>query len=452
MEPTRFDALVFRGAIAAERGDRKKAISILEKAISVEPDSALPRFALGAFHVLRGEWQKARPHLEAALEREETPQSHFFLGQIKSETGDVAGAIEHFRHVLKHDPAHEDALFHLGLCYLERNWTQRAHDCFERALALNPTRIEYQQANELVRTSGGAAQALGREAAALYREAEKRAAAGNLGESYSLLRRARLADPESPALAVAHALVASSLGRTAEAISSAREAIRKKPAELVMIAAYVALLEALRSDGRHAEAVRTADEMLRTCDSQYAGAMAHYERAMSIADSGDEGWISEALRSASVALRQAPRELRHFALEALGWAHYRGGEFETAVGYLERAASAFPSRSTLTHFGTALLASGDRTKARDILRRAGRAQVGSLRIEDRFREQVRRQVRLDESANHDTKSAADGDTIAGPVRRRPASGGTGRARKAATESALEPARPGKPVRPAKPRS
>lgn len=83
-EPNRFDALVYRGAIAAERGDRRKAVEILERAIEVEPASALPRFALGAFFALRGEWAKARPHLVSALEREETPQARFFLGQVES--------------------------------------------------------------------------------------------------------------------------------------------------------------------------------------------------------------------------------------------------------------------------------------------------------------------------------------------------------------------------------
>lgn len=403
-EPDRFEALVYRGAIAAERGDRRKAVSILERAIAVEPESALPRFALGAFHALRGEWSRARPHLVAALEREETLQAHFFLGQIESEMGDLAAAIRHFRTVLEADPSHEDALYHLGLCYLERNWGRRAADCFERALALNPTRIEYQQASRLIASSGESAHPLGREAAGLYREAEKRAAAGALGEACSLIRRARQADPENPVLAVSHALLASSLGRTGEAISASREALRRRPPELVSVAAYVALLESLRAEGRHAEAVRTADEMLRAWPSAFSEAVAHYERSMAIADSGDDGWLSEAQRSAAASLRVAPREFRGFALEALGWIAYRNRDFVAAVSHLERAVAASPTRSALAHFGTALLAAGERLKAREVLRQAGREGRSPLRIEDRLREQIRRQVRLDESRRHEPRA------------------------------------------------
>jgi tetratricopeptide (TPR) repeat protein len=430
LQPQRLEALVYRGAIAAERGDRKKAVEILERAIGVEPSSALPRLALGAFFALRGEWKLAKPHLEAALAREESVPARFLLGQIEAETGDLAAAIEQFDRVLEADPTHEEALYELGLCYLDRGWSRRARECFEKALALNPTRIEYQQASQVFRRSGGAADALGREAAGLYRQAEKRASAGSLPEAFSLLCRARQADPENPVLATAHALLASSLGRTAEAISSARDALRRDPPEIVSVGAYVALLESLRGEGSHAEAVRTADEMLRGGKSQLAEAVAHYERAMAISDSGDEGWLSEALRSAERSLRCAPREVRPLALEAIGWVYYRRREYREAVDYLGRASAAFPSRSALAHFGTALLAAGERGRARELLRRAGRVQKGAPRIEDRFREQVRRKVRLDESARHEARSPAEES--------RPALGGEAPSRRVARRGQTPP--------------
>ena len=38
---------------------------------------------------------------------------------------------------LKLDPDYEEAIYHLGLCYLDRNWNRKAIECFQEALELN---------------------------------------------------------------------------------------------------------------------------------------------------------------------------------------------------------------------------------------------------------------------------------------------------------------------------
>ena len=96
----------------------------------------------------------------------------------------------------------------------------------------------------------------------------------------------------------AHALVASELGRTAEAISIAREVIRADLPEVVLTGAFVALLESLRREGRTGEAVQAADEMARCCSSEYGRSIAGYERAIEVApDFG--GVISVGLQRAA---------------------------------------------------------------------------------------------------------------------------------------------------------
>ena len=51
-----------------------------------------------------------------------------------------------FQSAIKLDPEYEEAIYHLGLCYLDRNWNRKAIECFQEALELNPNKMEYQQA------------------------------------------------------------------------------------------------------------------------------------------------------------------------------------------------------------------------------------------------------------------------------------------------------------------
>lgn len=396
-EPKHFEALVYSGVLENDAGRTERALELLKSAVTARPDAFLPYFAVGALLALQGQLTKAEAYLKQALDVEENAQAYSLLGVIAYQRGRLNEAIESLQKAVRLDPEDEDALYQLGLCYLDRGWTQKASERFRAALELNPNRIEYQEASRLLLPAGSRSLPKVRgEAGRLARRGEVAAKTDPL-KALALYRRALALDPENPTLLISFALLCSATGKTAEAVATTRRVLARQPGEMVATAAYATQLEALKAEGKFREGSRVAEEMLAAVRSNYARSIAYFERATALAETGED--LDAALELADLALKLSPKEMRHFPLAAKGWVHYKRREYDRAVECLRRATEIGETATHLTHLGLAYLAVGDARAARQAF---GRAKRKSVRISERggleakMLEQIRRHLQLTE--------------------------------------------------------
>lgn len=391
VQPDHFDAAVFYGVLLHERQDLKGAERWLRRAIQISQESFLPYFSLGAIYARKGKLLRAQKFLEKAVQLEPLPQAFYLLGTIFYEKGQLERAIKSLQEAIKLDPDFEEAIYHLGLCYLDRNWNRKAVQCFQEALELNPNKMEYQQAVKIYEGISGHVPVEGPAAAELS-EAEALATAGNYKDALDHYRRASQDDPENVNILMPYALLCSHLDLNGEAIAVARRVLKHRPTEVVAAAAYTTLVEALRAEGDYKEANRALEEMLHEYTSNYAKAIAYYEKAYNLAEMEEN--LDEALESAQLALRYSPKELRQFPLAALGWVYFKKRDFGNAVDFLTKSADLGPTATNLMHLGMALLESGQKDRARAVFRRAKSFKTKGAGLEEKILEQVRSTTKL----------------------------------------------------------
>ena len=404
VEPNHFESLVYSGIAASETGDTATAETLLRRAIERRPDAFLPHFALGALYAHASRWGEAERALVRAIDVARVPSAHVLLGTVLREKGDVGRAIEQFEAALALEPGLEDAMFQLGLCYLEKNWPKRALECFQHALEKNPKRLEFQEAVRLLerrrryslpRVDGPGAEA--------YREAEESVSRGSLRRAHGLYLKALEAEPHNSTIRISYALLCASLGLWKEAVAACREVLAGEPEEVVAAAACSTLAEALRAEGKPEEAARFVREFLERNTSKTAQTVGYYELATSLAESGED--LDSALDYAGRALSAAPDELKPYPLAALGWVHYKRQEFDRAIDCLRRSSERAAAPTTFHHLGMAYLAAGRPEEAKAAFTRAKTVAPGGA-LEERMMQQVRSNLRLVEKVGGRKKAEA----------------------------------------------
>ncbi len=263
VEPNHFESLVYSGIAASEHGETETAESFLKRALERKSDAFLPHFALGALYANSSRWDEAEGELGRALEAAPVPAAHVLLGTVLREKGNVSRAIREFEEARRLQPDSEEAAFQLGLCYLEKNRSRRALECFQQALEKNPRRLEYQEAVRLLdrrrryalpRVDGPGAEA--------YREAEENVSRGALRRAHELYRKALSEEPREfhdPDLLRASLRVARPLEGGDGGMP---QVLAGDPEDVVAAAACSTLAEALRAEGKAKEAVRFVREFL----------------------------------------------------------------------------------------------------------------------------------------------------------------------------------------------
>ena len=216
-------------------------------------------------------------------------------------------------------------------------------------------------------------------------------ARGSLRRAHELYRQALAAEPDNSTIRISHALLSASLGLWTEAIAACREILSGEPEEVVAGAACSILSEALRADGRPAEAAQVVRDFLAGHDSSTARAVGYYELATNLAESGED--LDSALDYAGRALAAAPEELKPYALAALGWVHYKREEFDRAIDSLRRSSERAATPTTFHQLGLAYLAAGRLEEAKAAFHKAKVAGRGG-KLEDRMMQQVRSNLRL----------------------------------------------------------
>ncbi len=398
-KPQHYEALVYSGVLAHELGETESATTRLEQAVERFPKAFLPHFSLGAVYAGSGRLEEAIALLEHASALEPLPQANYLLGCCLYQLGRTTQAIRRLEAAVAADPAFEEAFHVLGFACLDRAWNRKAHEAFRRALRLAPSRLRFEELRELLDEQASSESAdlenEGRadgDTASWLARARRALAGGRTRNALSCYRQALAREPDNPAVLVSYAMVCLELERPREIRAVVDKVLDLAAEERLRTTACTTLIEALRSEGDHREGIRVGRRLLAEGTSDFTRTLANYELAWSLAELGED--LDEALACALGALDAAPDELRRLPLAALGWVHYKRREFAQAVDCLSRSTELLPSPSNLTRLGMALLASGERDEARDVLRQARRLDVRTAPLRDRVVECLKDSTRL----------------------------------------------------------
>ncbi len=366
------ETLIYLGTVLSDLGRFDEAEMYLREALEQEPASFLPSFTLGALDVVRGDHRVALEHLADALRVDEVPQAWYLTGVCHLALGRPGKAIAALRRAVELAPNFEEAVYQLGIAYLRRGWTRLALETFQQLADLDPRRLQYLETVRLLALE--APQDLPEEAGRLVQNAEAALERGRPAAALDLFARATELAPDHLSLHATAALLASSLGRTREAVAHAHRVLDDPPADSPYVAAaVVALLESLRNADRRLTARRLARRIHRTGPDRLSRAMAAYELALVESEIGTD--LEEARDLAVEALEITPRELRHYPLAALGEIALKRGRFREAVQYLEQAIESAPRPALLRQLALARIALGDAEGAEEALE-AATAQPG----------------------------------------------------------------------------
>ncbi|MFO7865978.1 MAG: GWxTD domain-containing protein [Candidatus Aminicenantes bacterium] len=131
------------------KGDFEKARMHLERAFHSRPDSLT--FALGLCRILYAEenYESARQILKPFAEKDsENVRFLKFLGDISQKTGQYLEAISYYRRYIEGEGLTTGALNALGQCYYQLGNPQEALAAWEKSLELNPEQAEVKKTVE----------------------------------------------------------------------------------------------------------------------------------------------------------------------------------------------------------------------------------------------------------------------------------------------------------------
>lgn len=357
-------SLIYLGTLLADAGRQRDAQEQLERALALAPESFLTHFSLGAFHAAAGRLAEARQYLEAAARREHLPQVLFLLGMVELDSGRAGAAADALEQAVELDAEFEDAIYYLGLAYLERGWNRKALDCFRRVLEIDPQRLQYQEAVRLVEGGASRTPPLPPGIEVLVQEASGATGGAEVERALGRLQRAARS-VDDPSLLASLALLAAAAGHHRQALAAAHRLLRLGVQGTQVLAAWTALLETLRATRRYHSVRYWGRRLFNDGPGTLERGVAAYELALTELESG--GDATRALELAHASLDLVPRELRQYPLAALGRIHLERKEYTDAVDYLEQAAALSEAPAILTQLGLALLEAGDKDRAKAYL-------------------------------------------------------------------------------------
>lgn len=296
-------ALHYLGLVTLQRGDHRRALGLLEKALAAAPDDPAVHANLAEACRAGGALDRAAECCRRALDLQPAfPQAANNLGLILLATGETAAAVEQFRHTVTLRP--DVALFHnnLGNALRLHGEVPTAVAAFEEAVRLDPGCAEARaNLGQLLLELNARERALphAREAVRLRPD---------LAEAYNALGN-----------------VLRALGRFDEARQSFREAVRLNPGLAVT---YNNMAQALQEEGQLREALAWYQEALLR-DPRSALIWANMASAAE-----EQGNFPAAAEHYRVALDIDPRlpEAHH----GLGFVRHQQGQLaEAAASYRE---------------------------------------------------------------------------------------------------------------------
>ena len=276
-----------------------------------------------------------------------------------------------YRRILKHDPAHADALHMLGLVAHQRAQYDEAVDLIRRAIACNPTvPFYYNHLGAALIAQGAHAEAIGACQTAVRLDPGCAEAYNNLGvalqaagQGTEALASYRAAIRIKPGYLEARFGLGSALhelGDLEEAVACYRDAVRLRPDSAE---AHNGLGAALRSQGRLEDALASFQRATR---ARPDFAEAQYNLGVALRDAGK---VNEAMERFRAALHHRPdmAEAHYNLAEALQSEHL----FDAAIAHYRSALDRKPGLANAwNNLGIIFRYQGEFDAAADCLRKA----------------------------------------------------------------------------------
>jgi len=369
--PDHTEALFLLGLLKALQGDPGGAVALLESVKAAAPQPFLVRYTLGTLYASLRRHDRAEAELRAAVEAEPQPAARAALASVLYFRGRTLEALPLLETLLGERLADPEALFLLGLCYLERNRPGKARRVLKELTRSGPARWKYQQALALAE-GWNAIPAIPPDgpAAAALRRAETALAGARIEAAWKAYGTVRTALPRHPLALLGQAVLAHRTGRRDACHRACRALLKPGVPEVVQVPAWAALLASLREEGRPGLLLKEAQRMAARVGSPYGKCLAYAAWAGALAELGRH--LDDALDLAETALHFAPEELAPEALEARGRVLCALGRHEEGAKDLREATRRAPSASLLEHLGRAERAMGRKAESREALRAAKR--------------------------------------------------------------------------------
>jgi tetratricopeptide (TPR) repeat protein len=376
------EALLMKAMIDYSEGREAEAKILFERCLEVRNNAPIAMLCLASILVSEKDYKRATSLLDKVNEIEPQAQAHYLLGLIGKEKKKLKDAIDHLSAAIEMDPDHEDAIFTLGMVYLERGWTRKAKAQFMRALELNPKKLEFQEATLEGGEETGATYALDEESQELMAQADALVAEGKTKQALPQYRQLLRRNPGHPLLLSSYAVLIYALQRYEETLTVTRKILSTEETELPVprYLAFILRTESFRAMGRFEEAMANLEEMQQVFTSGPGYQMAQWGIVMTKADMGQDLKNAEIL--AHDILENCSPEFRHHALDALGWVYMKQGKYEQALEKLENALNLQENLSHLYHYGMVLLALNLQDQATKVFERAVALRNQSKGVDD----------------------------------------------------------------------
>ena len=132
------DLHAYLGALYADKGATDLARKEYQRAIELDPQQTLARFALANLAFAQGDWQEAAANYEACLVQEESSPVHDYAAQAYLQQGDLPSALRHLQAASLLEPGNADLALRTANV---ANWLNQLEDAgvaVEQALRLQP--------------------------------------------------------------------------------------------------------------------------------------------------------------------------------------------------------------------------------------------------------------------------------------------------------------------------
>ena len=125
--------------------DNDSAISILQKATKLYPDSPEPYFFLGLGYYDLKKYRKAEKYFDKAVKIQPNfADAYFYLGIIYEQLSKFEKSVQYLRKVIELDPGNANALNYLGYSFADRNINlDEAETMIKKALEIDPENSAY---------------------------------------------------------------------------------------------------------------------------------------------------------------------------------------------------------------------------------------------------------------------------------------------------------------------
>lgn len=329
-----------------DRGDA--AADFLENFAARNPDDLEARIALGRLLIDQQEFERALRQFDQVLARQPGDEDTLLaLAMINMQLERTPQARRHLRALARTDEHRDRAHFYLG---------RLADQADDRDQAIRWYR----------RVAGGE-----HRLDAVLRHAELLAETGRLDESLSVLHGAAVEDSgEQIRLLLTEVDILLDDGQAERAERLVNEALTEHGEHLDLLFARSLVLEKL---DRLEDMERDLKRILEL-DPNNPHALNAW--GYTLADRNLR--LQEALDLITRANELAPGN--PFILDSLGWIHYRLGNLEQALDYLEQALELMPDPEVYAHLGEVLLAMGREAEARRMVQRGLEQKPGDARL------------------------------------------------------------------------